>query len=706
MSDQTPEPVSDSASGRDAGPGSAASRRKTLTSAPLVTAFEIGRRLNRLQWNQRHAVFCGSRSHQAAARKDLRRLQEDLTSLFLDDRGGDARLLARNELTEWGNFLDSAWFAETRFQAYRTANHWSSDYRSDELIDSLRILTPNSYNELKDAIREAFKDSREMWLACQLGSCIDELVRCPDLCEHLIVEQPWNVGHVGCELRLMYSLEDIADIPIGCQLIVLTSVQDAASIPQEGRDCVVVARVGNVLHFRIFDREGCLVVDTEEKKLTESADHVQTLKKLFLSLCPPHELTENEKAQIVDAVERVTPGKLAGYGLRLMTQVKDVSEIPVNAEDNLIIMAIVDDVLHLRVFDDEGTFDVKTDETKLTEPTRQIEALRELLAKQRLTASETCQIISAIRTLVDCDPNEHQIIVSICMPEERLHLRIIGPDGAMAVARDEEQLTHDDNEQGRERQISRISDLKDQLKQLRLPHWVTGREKSQVVDAVCTIVDYTPYWDQLRQEKKRFREINKCSPPDFELVGQCRRPGDIDPRPDWYGEVRSFWDELEIPTRLPRIDRTACADATERRSIYIRMVNAACDGLLRIENRRRPPIAEEDRPHGDGWQSRPQPLEPCCDTREAPSLQKTSAPPSGTPKRRRGRPTNPHFEQRDAGIRKVARDRHLERQYARLLKIVKDDESIPMRETITYNVVREACRRVQGKGKKLGKKSQ
>src|SRR5207249_1883741 len=49
------------------------------------------------------------------------------------------------------------------------------------------------------------------------------------------------------------------------------------------------------------------------------------------------------------------------YGLRLMSPVKAVSDIPAGGK-NLVIVAAVDDMLHFRVFDADGKVIVDADE--------------------------------------------------------------------------------------------------------------------------------------------------------------------------------------------------------------------------------------------------------------------------------------------------------------------------------------------------------
>jgi hypothetical protein len=63
-----------------------------------------------------------------------------------------------------------------------------------------------------------------------------------------------------------------------------------------------------------------------------------------------------------------------GCDLRLMSPVDDVDGIP-TAGKNLIIVAAVNVVLHVRIFDSDGKVDVNTDENRLTAQGRRIEDL-------------------------------------------------------------------------------------------------------------------------------------------------------------------------------------------------------------------------------------------------------------------------------------------------------------------------------------------
>jgi formate dehydrogenase beta subunit len=83
------------------------------------------------------------------------------------------------------------------------------------------------------------------------------------------------------------------------------SVKDASNIRSEGTNLIVLARVDEVLHFRIFDGDGTMVVDIDEKGLPEYAQAIEDLRKRLESLWPPHELVRGEKARVIAAVKSI-----------------------------------------------------------------------------------------------------------------------------------------------------------------------------------------------------------------------------------------------------------------------------------------------------------------------------------------------------------------------------------------------------------------
>ena len=91
----------------------------------------------------------------------------------------------------------------------------------------------------------------------------------------------------------------------GFDLRLMSSLNDVSGIPTKGKDLIIVAAVNNVLHFRIFDGDGKVVVDTDEKRLTEQARRIEDLRKQLESLWPPHELTRSDKSRVITAVTSI-----------------------------------------------------------------------------------------------------------------------------------------------------------------------------------------------------------------------------------------------------------------------------------------------------------------------------------------------------------------------------------------------------------------
>jgi Leucine-rich repeat (LRR) protein len=94
---------------------------------------------------------------------------------------------------------------------------------------------------------------------------------------------------------------------------------------------------------------------------------------------------------------------VAGFDLRLMPSVNDISDIP-RIGKNLIVVASVRDVLHFRIFAVDGKVAVDTDETRLTGQAQPIKDLRKQLQSlwppHQRTQSENDRVISAVTSIV------------------------------------------------------------------------------------------------------------------------------------------------------------------------------------------------------------------------------------------------------------------------------------------------------------------
>jgi hypothetical protein len=90
------------------------------------------------------------------------------------------------------------------------------------------------------------------------------------------------------------------DRAAGCDVRLISSVKDMGEIPTRGKDLIIVAEgVDDVFYFRMFDGDGKVVVDWAD------AMNADNLKKQFVGLWPPHELTGIEKARVLTAVTSV-----------------------------------------------------------------------------------------------------------------------------------------------------------------------------------------------------------------------------------------------------------------------------------------------------------------------------------------------------------------------------------------------------------------
>jgi 7-cyano-7-deazaguanine synthase in queuosine biosynthesis len=84
-----------------------------------------------------------------------------------------------------------------------------------------------------------------------------------------------------------------------CDLRLMTSLKTVDDIPTEGNNLIVVAAVDDVLHFRVFDGDGNVAVKADEKTLKGKHPAIEDLRKKLVGLWRPHELTGDEKKQVI-----------------------------------------------------------------------------------------------------------------------------------------------------------------------------------------------------------------------------------------------------------------------------------------------------------------------------------------------------------------------------------------------------------------------
>ena len=94
-----------------------------------------------------------------------------------------------------------------------------------------------------------------------------------------------------------------------CDLRLMSSLNDVSGIPSVGQNLILVAAVNNVLHFRLFDADGKMVVDTDEKRLTGQTRQIEDLRKELQRLWPPHPFTKvlfvGHRERVITAVTSI-----------------------------------------------------------------------------------------------------------------------------------------------------------------------------------------------------------------------------------------------------------------------------------------------------------------------------------------------------------------------------------------------------------------
>jgi hypothetical protein len=103
----------------------------------------------------------------------------------------------------------------------------------------------------------------------------------------------------------------------GLELGLLPSVEDVSRIPTSMKKLVIVARLNDALHFRIFDGDGNMVADKGEASLAAQAGPISELKIQLERLWPPHQPTDSERGQVIAKVASIVgytlPSKRRAY---------------------------------------------------------------------------------------------------------------------------------------------------------------------------------------------------------------------------------------------------------------------------------------------------------------------------------------------------------------------------------------------------------
>ncbi len=95
-------------------------------------------------------------------------------------------------------------------------------------------------------------------------------------------------------------------------LRLMSPLGDPSGMPMQERNVILIAPVRDVLHVRIFDADGILVMDTDETNLALQGRQTGELRKQLETLWPPRELTEGDREKVLSALAPVVGHNLMG----------------------------------------------------------------------------------------------------------------------------------------------------------------------------------------------------------------------------------------------------------------------------------------------------------------------------------------------------------------------------------------------------------
>jgi hypothetical protein len=119
----------------------------------------------------------------------------------------------------------------------------------------------------------------------------------------VFAKDPGGVIQLNCAVCHVLDGEDFG-LP-AFDLRLMSSLNNAGGIPAVGKNLIIVADVNNALHFRIIDGHGKVVVDTNEKRLTEKDRQIEAIKKQLNGLWPPYELTTSDQDRLITAATSI-----------------------------------------------------------------------------------------------------------------------------------------------------------------------------------------------------------------------------------------------------------------------------------------------------------------------------------------------------------------------------------------------------------------
>ena len=147
-------------------------------------AYEIGYQIAQLRWHLRAAILSGSNADEEMAKTCIAKIQPLLTSLFPEQRGGEAYTVADSFRRNW-EVLHSEWFGE---EFHAALNDRGELLEVADVVERLEPFVPTIDEEILKPLVAAWRenDSR-LQRALQLGRCVGE-GRCPIVGDEVFFE--------------------------------------------------------------------------------------------------------------------------------------------------------------------------------------------------------------------------------------------------------------------------------------------------------------------------------------------------------------------------------------------------------------------------------------------------------------------------------------------------------------------------------------
>jgi hypothetical protein len=89
------------------------------------------------------------------------------------------------------------------------------------------------------------------------------------------------------------------------QLQLLPSVSDPSELPSKGKSLIVLARLHNLLRFRIFDNDGDKIVDTDETQLPGKAPAIKKIREMIEPAWEGGKLGGKAEADVIAAATSI-----------------------------------------------------------------------------------------------------------------------------------------------------------------------------------------------------------------------------------------------------------------------------------------------------------------------------------------------------------------------------------------------------------------